>query len=415
VCDCGILPAVTMGLDGILPWQQAHHIAQTVALPLNPISARLDEAIGAVLARAVELPVDDPVLDVAAHQGFAVCGGGPWTITEADTLRPGMCQAVEPEDQLPGHTDAVIETAAVEKASADSILMRDPLTQVVDERARPQMGEGIVPRGSRARAGHPIVGSRREVTPAILALAAAAGLDTIDIVKPPVVGTIVLGRTLLSHGLPREGRVRDALGFTIPAFVGQLGGRGNPPVRAADTAELLIQEIQDAQADLIITTGSTEPAADNYVRQVLRDLGAHWLIDGVACTPGAQMLLARLPDGRLHIGVPGEPTAALAALVTLVAPVVTGLRGGRWPERLPTAVLFEPAPPADYAEDARLAPVRIETIGQAKLAHPLRDSGPAGLLSWAQADAIAVVPPGAGSRGDVVSLLMPPIPYGGVS
>jgi molybdopterin molybdotransferase len=404
-----------MGLDAILPWQQAYHIARSVALPLNPIAARLDEAIGAVLARPIELPVDDPILDVAAAQGYAVCGGGPWTVTEAQTLRPGMCKAVAPEDSLPGHTDAVINAAATELVSGDTVLMRDPLTDVADERARPQFGEGIVSRGARARAGHPIVGGGREVTPAVLALAAAAGLDTVDIVKPPVVGTIVLGRTLLSHGLPHDGRVRDALGFTIPAFVGQLGGRGNPPVRAADTAELLIREIQDAQADLIITTGSTEPAADNHVRQVLRDLGAHWLIDGVACSPGAQMLLARLPDGRLHIGVPGEPTAALAAMFTLIAPVITGLRGGHSPERLPTAVLFEPAPAADYADDARLAPVRVENIGHARLAHPLRDAGPAGLLSWAQADAIAVVPPGAGARGDVVHLLMPPIPYGGAS
>lgn len=404
-----------MGLDGILPWQQARHIAQTVALPLNPVSARLDEAIGALLARPVELPVDDPILDVAAHDGYAVCGGAPWTVTDARTLRPGTCRPVEPDDPLPGHTDAVLAATASEITAAGTVLMRDPLTEVADERARPDFGAGIVVRGARSRAGHPIVAAGREVTPAILALAAAAGLDTVDIVKPPVVGTIVLGRTLLSHGLPRDGRVRDALGFTIPAFVGQLGGPGNPPIRAADTADLLMREIQDAQADLIITTGSTEPAADNHVRQVLRDSGAHWLIDGVACSPGAQMLLARLPDGRLHIGLPGEPTAALAAMVTLVAPVVTGLRGGHSPERLPTAVLFERAPSADYPDDARLAPVRVETIGNGRLAHPLSGTGPAGLLSWAHADAIAVIPPGAGARGDVVSLLMPPIPYGGAS
>jgi hypothetical protein len=32
-------------------------------------------------------------------------------------------------------------------------------------------------------------------------------------------------------------------------------------------------------------------------------------------------------------------------------------------------------------------------------------TGPAGLEGWANADAIAVVPPGAGFRGDVVELL----------
>jgi molybdopterin molybdotransferase len=335
-------------------------------------------------------------------------------VTEEYTLHPGTCRAILSNEPIPGHTDAVIPSAACE-LSGSTVLMRDPLTDVADEHARPQFGAGIVRQGTRAPAGHPIVPAGREVTPAILAIAAAAGLDTINIIRPPVVGTIVLGRSLLTHGLPRDGRVRDALGFTIPAYVGQLGARGNPAIHAADTAELLIREIHDTQADLIITTGSTEPAADNHVRQVLRDLGAHWLIDGVACTPGAQMLLARLPDGRLLIGLPGDPTAALAALITLVQPIVTGLRGGTTPDKLPTAELCEPAPAPDFADDARLAPVRLEIIGNSRLAYPIADGGPGELLGWAQADAIAVVPPGAGARGDVVSLVMPPIPYGGVS
>lgn len=402
-----------MGLDGTLPWQQAHHLARTVAKPLQIIAARLDEAAGAVLARPVGLPVDDPAVDVAAHDGYAVCGGGPWTLTEDHTLRPGMCRVTASNEPIPGHTDAVVASAACEPDSRTTILMRDPLTNVADADARPEFGVGIVRRGARFPAGHPIVPAGGEVTPAILAIAAAAGLDKVDIVKPPVVGTIVLGRSLLTHGLPRDGRARDALGFTIPAFVGGLGARGNPAIHAADTPELLIKEIHDSQADLIITTGSTEPAADNHVRQVLRDLGAHWLIDGVACTPGAQMLLARLPDGRLHIGLPGEPTAALAALITLVEPIINALRGGKSSDKLPTAVLFERAPAPDFAGDARLAPVRLEVIGTSRLAHPIADGGPAGLLGWAQADAIAIVPPGAGARGDVVSLVMPPIPYGG--
>lgn len=402
-----------MGLDGILAWHQAVSVAREVALPLNPVSARLDEAIGAVLARPLHRPEDDPPLDVAAHSGYAVCGGAPWTVIDAQTLRPGTCRRVEAEDPLPGHTDAVLAATESDATEDGTIFMRDPITNIPDDRARPDFGAGIVVRGARSSATQPIIAAGQEVTPAILALAATVGLDTLDIIKPPVVGTIVLGRTLLSHGLPRNGRVRDALGFTIPAFVGQLGGRGNPPIRSADTASQLIQEIHDAQADLIVTTGSTEPSADNHVRRVLHDLGAHWLIDGVACSPGAQMLLARLPDGRLYIGLPGEPTSALAGMLTLVTPVVSGLRGAPSPQRLPTAVLFEPAPSAPYVEDAQLVPVRIEPIGDGRLAHPLSSTDPAGLLAWAQADAVAVIPPGAGARGDVVSLLPRRIPYGG--
>jgi hypothetical protein len=34
------------------------------------------------------------------------------------------------------------------------------------------------------------------------------------------------------------------------------------------------------------------------------------------------------------------------------------------------------------------------------------DSGPAGLIGWGNADAIAIVPPGTGIKGDTVSVVM---------
>jgi hypothetical protein len=64
---------------------------------------------------------------------------------------------------------------------------------------------------------------------------------------------------------------------------------------------------------------------------------------------------------------------------------------------------MDQAPLADYADDTALVPVRLEVSAAATQAHPL----PAGLPGWASADAIAVVPPGAGLRGDVVELMDP--------
>jgi molybdopterin molybdotransferase len=165
-------------------------------------------------------------------------------------------------------------------------------------------------------------------------------------------------------------------------------------------------EIEDANVDVLITTGSTAPDSDNSVRHVLRDLDARWLIDGVAVTPGAQMLLARLPDGRMVVGLPGSPQSAFAGLVTLVSPIIRALRGVPR-EDYPTAVLVDDAPRADFADDTRLAPVRLEDDGAyGLLARPMLDSGPAGLIGWGNADAIAIVPPGTGIKGDTISLIM---------
>jgi len=428
------------GLDGPLAWTQARYVARQASRPLPPAAARLDEAHTCIVAQALTSPYDEPVADAAAHDGYAVCGEGPWRLADLApdvALSQHYAMRVRRLQILPGHTDAVlpVDRGVVHTDDGTQILTaRDPLTDLPEPSARPDFGTGIVERGAIRTAGTELVHAHSTVTPASLALAAAAGLDTLEVIAPPTVGTLVLGSTLLTGGPPREGRVRDALGSTIPALIGSLGARANPALRAPDTRELLLREIDDSTADMLITTGSTTPEAgseSNILRAVLRDIGAHWLIDGISMTPGAQTLLARLPDGRLLLGLPGHPIAALAGIITLGAPLIAGLRGELLdsartpPSSVPSrARLAAPAPLPDYDDDTVLCPVRLtdratdrpidratdrptDTDGKLPSAHPLPADGPAELGGWANAEAIAVIPPGSGTAGDVVVLLDP--------
>jgi molybdopterin molybdotransferase len=398
-----------MGLDGVLPWPQARHVAGSAARSLAAATARLDEAAGSVLARDLVTVQDDPPADSAAVTGFAVCGEGPWLVDELDVLTQGWAAPVDARMPIPRHADAVVaaENASVRQRpdGRHEVMAHDPLTGIPDERVRPDFGEGIVRQGTVSEAGHTLVPAGALVTASVLTLAAARGHDDLEVVPPPVVGVLVLGNHLLDRGLPRQGRVRDALGHSVPAFVGALGARGNPAVRAPDSEDLLLHEIDDANVDVLITTGSTAPGPDNHLRSVLRDLNARWLVDGVSVTPGAQMLLARLPDGRFLVGLPGDPVAALAGLVTLVSPLIRSLRGDVTDGRRRSAVLMDDVAPADYADDTALVPVHLEVSPAATQARPLTPTGPIGLDGWARGDAIAVVPPGAGFRGDVVEIL----------
>ncbi len=400
----------TFGLDGVLPWAQARHVAAGSARPLPPTVARLDEATGSLLAADLVTVEDDPPVDSARWAGFGVCGEGPWRLDDLDVLTPGWAVPLALGQPVPRHCDAVLrqDDAEVSRGPAGLVVVaRDPLNGTPDERVRPGLGEGIVRQGVVAEAGHVLAALGRPVTPAVVSLAAARGHDELTVIRPPVVGVLVLGAALLDRGTPRFGRARDALGPAIPSFVGALGARGNPPVRAPDTPDLLLREIDDAQVDVLITTGSTAPGPDNHLRAVLRDLGARWLVDGVTVTPGAQMLLARLPDGRFLVGLPGDPPAAHAGLVTLVSPLIRALRGVTDVARAASAVLLDDIEPADFADDTALVPVRLEVSAAGTLARPLPATGPSGLVGWAQADAIAVAPPGAGFRGDVVDVLDP--------
>ncbi|MDO9484782.1 MAG: molybdopterin-binding protein [Actinomycetota bacterium] len=397
----------TYGLEGVLAWSQAMHVAMTAGRALPVVTARLDEAGGNILGRDLTLLFDDPPADSAQFDGYAICGEGPWLAVDEDRLRPGECQIVRRGQSIALHTDAVLRSASADvRRAADGTLVviaLDELTGVVDEQARPALGLGIIRQAARAKVGASLVPAGRVVNSPVLALAAAAGHDNLDIIRPPVVGTLVLGRSLLSHGLPRDGRIRDALGDAVADFAGRQGARAHPPVRAPDTAALLREHIADADVDVLITTGSTAPGPDNHVREVMRDLGARWLVDGVAVWPGAQMLLARLPDGRLLVGLPGDPAAALAGLVTIVRPLLRALRGAEQ-ESLLQAVMIDDVEPGDFADDTHLVPVLVDRSGPHSVARAL-PGGFGGLEHWANADGVAVIAPHQAVRGQAVQIL----------
>ena len=111
--SCEHDPVSTMGLDGVLPWQQARQVASTAGRPLPGVHARLDEAGGSVLDRDLVTVQDDPSADSAAVSGFAVCGEGPWLVDDLDVLTPGSAVPIDERMPIPRHADAVIAVSNV--------------------------------------------------------------------------------------------------------------------------------------------------------------------------------------------------------------------------------------------------------------------------------------------------------------
>ena len=380
---------------------------------MTHVSVRLDAALGCALASPVLALTDLPAFDSAAMDGYAVSGPGPWLLSDADIragsealsrLDPGTAVAIATGAALPAGSEAVLrsELSAIETALHGSRLFAlDPLTGLPDDAGGSLApGTDIRPRGEECAEGEPLVPAGSVVTPATLGLAAAAGYDALEIVPPPTVAVLVLGDELLERGLPRPGRVRDALSPLVPPWLADLGARANPPIRVPDTRQALLDEIEDSTADVIVTTGSTASGPVDFVHDVLDHLGARWIVDGVQVRPGHPMLLAVLPDGRPFVGLPGNPLAAVSGIVTLAAPLLASMRGVPLVE--PEVILGVDV--TSHPRDTRIIPALVDE----GTARPLRFDGPAMLRSLALADALVAIPPSGGLAGSAVTVL--PVP-----
>ncbi|MEV0253247.1 molybdopterin molybdotransferase MoeA [Streptomyces sp. NPDC050732] len=405
-------PASTTPGDGkhhnITPWSDARARAERAAAPhpgSEPVTAPLDRALGLVLAAPLTALTDLPSFDTSAMDGWVVAGPGPWHVRadgradgilagdgRSDALTDGEAVRIATGARIPQDATAVLRS---EHGRTDDKGRLHALREVVQ-------GQDIRPRGQECRSGEHLLPAGSLVTPAVLGLAAAAGYDTLPVVRRPRAEVLVLGDELLTEGLPHGGLIRDALGPMLPPWLHSLGAEVTAVRRLGDDAEALHRAITESTADLIVTTGGTASGPVDHVHPTLRRIGADLLVDGVAVRPGHPMLLARTRPGQHLVGLPGNPLAAVSGLLTLAEPLLRTLSGRASGCGGPSTYT---APVRDdvqgHPHDTRLVPVAL----RGDLAVPLHFNGPAMLRGIAAADGLAVVPPGGARRGQELEVL----------
>lgn len=371
-----------MSHPGRLPWTEARAIAATVGVPLGTDEVPLVDGLGRVLARDVTARIDIPHYASAAMDGWAVSGAGPWTLRAAgDSIARGDASPIVTGGLLPAGADRVV-------ASEDGRLDAGMLIATAEGRR-----DHIRPAAEEARAGEVLVPAGTRLSPAHLALAAAATVDTLEVARAPRVATVFTGDEVVLDGIPSAGQVRDSFGATIPAILRMLGAEPSGSTRIGDDRDATVAALRDADADVVVTTGGTGGSHADHVRRALDDLGADYLVPGLASRPGGPTLLARLPDGRLVLGLAGNPLAAMLGLLSLGDVLVAGFTGRRLE---PLLALPVPDSVKRHPRATRLVPVRASLDEVAW-------TGSAMMRGLAAATGVLVVPP----AGDGQLLVLP--------
>ncbi|MGE5827292.1 MAG: molybdopterin molybdotransferase MoeA [Micromonosporaceae bacterium] len=398
-----------------LDWSTARAGAHAAgrAARLEPIEVELDRADGLTLAAGLVTLTDLPAFPTSSVDGYATRGPGPWRVvsrvlagTVPEPLRDGEAAEIATGAMVPAGTEQIIRTE--DSALTDGRVTGTP-------RPVPEWREP----GDEAGKGEELIAAGSPVTPAVVGLAASCGYATLVVQPAARVAVVIFGDELLTAGPPGDGRVRDALGPQLPAWLRRLGAHPvagfDPRGPVEDTLDAHVSAIRSALevADLVCTTGGTMHGPVDHLHPALAALEAEYITDTVAVRPGYPMLLARVGPGsgdarpRFIAGLPGNPQSAIVALVSLVEPLLRGLSGRGTP---PLRRVSLGAPITGRGEHTHLALVQVDADG---CAHPVGHAGSSMLRGLARADGFAVIEPGtAGNPGDVVPFVPLPLTNG---
>jgi molybdopterin molybdotransferase len=386
-------------------WHEARELFRRVgAVQLRPAVARpLGDAAGLVLAAAVHARAAIPAFDRSAMDGWAVAGDGPWT------LGPGIAAGGAPAtaplaagQALPIATGAPVPPGPVGILRREHGRVANGVLTPADGRSAPRPGADVRRRGEEAEEGELLLPPGAVLTPAAVALAAVAGLDAVPVRPRPDVDLILLGDEVDESGIPAIGRVRDAYRPALPGLIHALGGSGGTVTRVGDDLGATIAALAASDAAVTVSTAGTSHGEHDHMRQALAELGCSFVVDGVAMRPGHPVLLARRPDGRPILALPGNPFAAMVCLVTLGAVLLDGMVGREsWPlDRLPMA---------EAVTNPRAGVTIVAGRRTAGGVVPVGWQGSAMLRGLAAADVLAVVPEGGVEALDAVETI--PLPW----
>jgi molybdopterin molybdotransferase len=363
--------------------------------------------VGRILAADVVALLDVPHYASSAMDGWAVAGDPPWRLVEGAQLEPGEAAAIVTGGVVPPGTRGVLRSEHGESRELDGI----PALVLNDEAepGEPWPGQHIRPAAEEARASETVIASGTLLNLAHIAVAAGCGHDRLRVSARPRVELLLTGDEVVERGIPAPGQVRDSFGPTLPAFVELLGGRAASRRRVADSGDAMMAALHPGvggppDSDVLITTGGTGLSAVDQLRPALAKLGASLLIDGVRMRPGSPSLLARLPDGRFLVGLPGNPLAAMTGMLTLVQPLLAALRGAPLPSL--GTVRLASALPSGGRGRTTLVPYSIaDDVG----AVPTAWRGAGMLRGLAEAHGILVCPPEGAAAGSVLETV--PLPW----
>ncbi len=300
-------------------------------LPLESEPVDLAHAAGRILAQALASPVDLPPFDNAAMDGFAFASRGvpqpagrEWTVE--------ACIAAGESPVAVGAGAVEIMTGAILPAGADTVVPVERIERLDGTPDRIRLladlaaGANVRRRGEDVAAGQQVLAAGQPLhAPAILLLA-GLGLARVEVVRRPRVAVLATGRELVAPGqaLP-PGRIHDSSSAYLAVALAAAGADVVQIERVGDDVGVFHAALDRALAvgvDLVLSTGGVSSGRYDFVPQALADRHADPLFHGVAWRPGKPVLAARLREGPLFVGLPGNPLSTAVGLRFLVEPML---------------------------------------------------------------------------------------------
>ena len=382
-------------------------VAEIRPLPVECIP--LPEALGRVLARDVKSPMDVPMWDNSAMDGYAVrsadftsageAGGAGEAAVELRIVESVPAGKFPSKALGPGECTRIFTGAPLPQGS-DGVIRQEDTTRLGDDRVRidkaRDVGKNLRRRGEDIRKDTVILAGGTPLEAAQLGVLASVGESEVFVHRRPRVSFFGTGDEIAElderDAILKGRKVASSNSYTLQAMIRRSGAEPINLGVAPDDRDAIRRCVKAGfTSDMLVTSAGVSVGEHDYVRQVLDEVKATLKFWKVRMRPGAPVgfgVIGALP----WLGLPGNPVSTMVTFELFVRPAIRKMLGHtRLFRRTVTVTVAEPIKLGPPLRHFLRAVVTEDSNGQ----RSGRLTGPQGsgiLTSMARANALVIVP-----------------------
>lgn len=367
-------------------------------------SLSIGVADGRVLSRAIVADRDSPAADVSAMDGYAIRLNQLQTDTPLKIV--GQVTPGSPPPAMPDDGVLRIFTGAIVPAAAEAVIKRED-TDEADGEVRllrsamaAKLGEHIRLAGENASAGSEVVPAGCLLHTGRVATAVNFGCFDVDVYRPVTVAVITTGDEvgLFTNQSPKPWQLQNSNRFAITSVLTRYPWIDVvETLHCRDDRDILHQaiETQLKTCDAVLLTGGVSMGDYDHVPDVVRDIGGEIVFHGLPLRPGKPILGAATGDGKLIVGLPGNPVSTTINCRRMAVPLLAKISGQ-------TEWHLKPAKVELHEAGDKTLPLhwfRLVTLTSDGAAESVISLGSGDLVAMGRSDGFVQLPPHGRGKG----------------
>ena len=390
----------------MIPVAEAIQIVKDQTHALVSEQVKLTDALHRYLSEVIIADSDLPPFDRSQMDGYAIRAADIQALPARLRIVGESAAGRGWHEEMQAGQAVRIMTGAPVPAGADCVQQVE-LTRELNGGTEVEImntvlpGRSIVRRGSEIKAGEIVLSAGEQISAGAMAVLASFGYAQLNVGRRPRLAVMATGSELVAiDEKPGLDQIRDSNNFSIGAYAEIAGAVVERLPLAGDDMSLLKQQITEAakRSDIVITSGGVSVGVYDFTKAALKELGAQVFFERVALRPGKPAVFARLPNGTLVFGLPGNPVSVSVTFNLFARTAILAMQGaGETDLKNETAVLGNSVKGAEQRESYLPAQLSTDEDGTL-IAQPLKWGGSSDFVAFAHASALIVVPPDEGVR-----------------